>query len=202
MAPRAQLCLAELPGQHAEILPRVVEARPDGVERNALNAGDLLTGQAFDLEQHEGGAALLANLCQDGEKNPLVFLALEGGGGTARATLEGVWILDPPLGEDVLDPAAAAKVAHLPAGDPVEPAGRVRTVEGVETPAHHQEDLLDDVVAVGLRPAERADPARHVLEPNVVEGAKVLRSEAARRPKCFMRTVGRARSRRYLHGRR
>ena len=114
---------------------------------------------------------ILARMAQ---QDPLVLLALERGGRTAGAALEDVGILDAALGEDVLDPAAAAKVAHLPAGDPVQPAGGVGAVEGVEPAAHDQEDLLHDVVAIGLGAAERADPARDLLEPGVVERAEVL----------------------------
>ena len=62
--------------------------------------------------------------------------------------------------EDVLDPGAAAKVADLAGGDAVQPARDVVAVERLEPPAHHQEDLLHDVVTVGIqRTSSLASPA-------------------------------------------
>src|SRR5205823_4979599 len=150
LRPHASLRLAEPGGQRGEVLARVIEAGPDGVEGDALNAGDLLAREALDLEQHERRAALFSGLSGDGEQGSLVFAALELGGGTTGAALEHVGILDAAPGEDVLDPGAAAKVAHLAAGDPVHPSSGVGPIEGAESPAHHEKDLLHDVVAIGL----------------------------------------------------
>jgi hypothetical protein len=62
-----------------------------------------------------------------------------------------------------------AKIAHLTLGDPIEPARQVPAVEIAQTAAHHQKDLLGDVVAIGIRAAQRANPTADLIEPFVID---------------------------------
>src|SRR4029077_3829678 len=107
-------------------------------------------------------------------QDALLLLVLERGGRVAPAVRQGVGLVDAAPGEDVLDPAAAAEVPDLSAGDAVEPSRQVPTVEGGEAPADDQEDLLHDVVAIGVEAAERPNPARDIFEPVVVEGTEIV----------------------------
>src|SRR4051794_3206402 len=48
--------------QLPKFFPCLVQACPDGADGNVLDAGDLLTGVAFDLEQDEGRHQLAVHL--------------------------------------------------------------------------------------------------------------------------------------------
>src|SRR4029079_11523141 len=102
-----------------------------------------------------------------------VFLALQRRRRGGAAMWQVVRLLEPAFGEDVAHPAAPPEITHLPSGDAVQPAGQIPTVEGGQPPPDHQEDLLDDVVAIGVDSAQGHDPAGYVLEPRVIQGTKI-----------------------------
>jgi hypothetical protein len=158
--------------QRKKIPARVMKPSPNRVQRNSLNLRNLLAGEAFDFEKNEGATASLANFAKQRVQHALVLLPLKRGRRILAGVRQGVWLVHATPGEDVLYPRATAKISHLPLCDAIEPARQVGAVKRVKPAAYHQKNLLGNVVAIGIWPAQRPDPTADLREPLIVDALK------------------------------
>ena len=155
--------------QDQELLSGDMQPLPDRVQRDSLNASDLLARKPVDLEQYQRHAAVRVQLREESGQDALVLLPLERSGRPRPMVghvVHGVRVFSR---EDASDPGESPEITNLPLCDLVQPRGQMSAVERMQPAADHQEDVLGDVFSVRLPSPQRPDPAQHMFEPGVVE---------------------------------
>ena len=134
-----------------------------------MQCGDLLTAIAFNLEQNQGRAPLVAHAGKHLRKHALVLLLLKRHGrrGAHSDHFDGIQIL--ATREEVLEPGPAAEIPHRQMGDPIEPARQVSIAEVRQLATHDQKHVLRDILNLGLWDPQPSNPRHRLPKVSVVD---------------------------------
>src|SRR4051812_35325825 len=91
------------------------------------------------------------------------------------------------MGQQAAEPGHPAVIAGHPGSNLIEPCAKVASVELWQSSLHHEEDLLSEVLEVGLTTTQGAQPASHFMEVTAVDVREVHRHHAMR---CRARSLG------------
>src|SRR5262245_26336736 len=151
----------------------MVQPCPHGRDRDPQKRSDLLARIAFNLKKNERAAPLFAHPSEDAPDELPLLLLLQELGWTRRRALDGVELYVAPGDDQVPEPGLPSMIADRVRGNSVQPRPQIASIETTELAPHDQEDLLGQVLAVGLGPSERADPALDLVEVLVINGRKI-----------------------------